>query len=118
VRFDLHVHLHADPEVLKGLNQLLRIIKPMADKLDTVLERVTAQETVIDGIAEIVATWTDDRAALREQIVALQAQLGEAGNDTEQVDALLADFDRTDAKLAGIKDKLAPAVVENTPVEE
>lgn len=119
ITFRIDVHLHADKELRDSLAQLATLVKKgfkdMADQLDTVLERVAAQTTVIDGISEIVQTWTDDRAALRAQIVELQTALGEAGNDTEQVTALLASFDASDAKLAGIREKLAPAVVENTP---
>ncbi len=122
MRLDVHVHHHLVHGPVEGLSKLITLIKQgftdMADKLDTVLERVAAQTAVIDGIAVIVETWTDDRAQLRAQIVELQTALGEAGNDTEQVDALLAAFDESDAKLTAIKDKLAPAVVENTPAGE
>lgn len=119
IRIDHHVHMAPDADgAFARLTLLIKQgFKGMADKLDTVLARVAAQTSVIDGIAAIVDTWVDDRVALRAQIVELQAALGEAGNDTEQVDALLASFDASDTKLNAIKDKLAPAVVTNTPAE-
>jgi predicted nucleic acid-binding Zn-ribbon protein len=100
---------------MRVLSEIRRDIHKMQADLQTVLARVTAEKTAIGGIQVILQTWTDDRAALRQKIADLQAQLDAAGQDTTTVAEILSDLDASDTGLKAINDQLAAAVVTNTP---
>ncbi len=90
----------ADPAVINMLNQLLKETGQMSGALDNLTTKLTAMETVGDGMAALLS---DLSARIR------------AADDSEKLNALAADVDAKTAAWTAAVTANTPAADETTP---
>lgn len=108
MRFEIHHHIHTDPEttgLLRELNGKLNLIirnqETMMATLDQILQDVTDESTAIDSISTLIA--------------GLKQQLADALANTTLPPDVQAKIDAVFSGAEANKAKLAAALAANTP---